>query len=322
MTSWTGTATLLSTHKDKWRGTLIMLGQPAEERVAGAVAMLHDGLLARFPRPDFIIAIHDDSGLPSGTVGYISGPAHANVDSVDVTIFGRGGHGAQPQNTVDPIVIAARTVLSLQTLVSRENSPLDPAVITVGSIHGGSKHNIIPDSVHLQITVRSYGEDVQKRLISGIERIAKAEAMAANAPREPEIKLSEPAHVMVNDPQLTARLVPVLKRASGDQNVIQIPPKMVSEDFSEYGSRRNSSHDVLCRCCRSGKIRCRKGFRNAATRASFWDLRSRHETDHRDCYRHRNRRRPRTSREALARRLARRYEPHRVLVVIAVNRRS
>ena len=166
MASWVGTARLMAANRQRWNGTLILIGQPAEEIGAGASAMLKDGLFTRFPKPDFALAIHDDAGLPAGQVGYTSGYTMASSDSVDITIFGRGGHGAQPQNTVDPIVIAARTVLALQTIVSRETNPLDPAVITVGTIHGGTKNNIIPDEVKLELTVRSYKPEVRKRLLA------------------------------------------------------------------------------------------------------------------------------------------------------------
>jgi len=171
MTSWTGAATLLARTKDRWRGTVVMIAQPAEETVKGAKAMLADGLFSRFPKPDFAIAIHDKADLPAGKVTFVPGYMFANVDSVDVTLFGRGGHGGKPETTVDPIVMAARTVLALQQLVSREKDPLEPAVVTVGSIHGGFKHNIIPDQVHLQLTVRSYSPEVRKQLLDGVVRL-------------------------------------------------------------------------------------------------------------------------------------------------------
>jgi len=235
MASWAGAAALLARGKDRWRGTLVMVGQPAEETVAGAKAMLADRFFERFPKPDFSVAIHDSSDLPAGRVAWIPGYALANVDSVDVTIFGRGGHGAKPETTVDPVVIAARTVLSLQTLVSREKDPLEPAVVTVGSIHGGNKHNIIPDEVHLQITVRSYTPQVRKQLLDGIARIAKAEAAAAAAPREPEIRTGEGANATFNDPAVTRRLGAMLARELGQDNVLEGKPEMVAEDFGEFG---------------------------------------------------------------------------------------
>ncbi len=235
MSAWTGTATLLSQSRAQWRGTLVFIGQPAEETAGGAGAMLKDGLFTRFPRPDYVIAVHDDSDLPAGTVGITPGFAYANVDSVDITIYGKGGHGAMPQKTVDPIVIAARTVLSLQTIVSRELNPTDPAVITVGSIHGGTKHNIIPEQVHLQLTVRSYREEVRKHLLAAIERITRAEAEAAGAPKLPLVEFSEPTYAVYNDPQLTERAAAVLRRRFGDAKVVRVEPRMIGEDFSEYG---------------------------------------------------------------------------------------
>jgi hippurate hydrolase len=235
MTSWIGAATLLSRAKDRWRGTLVMVGQPAEEKGGGARRMLEDGLFTRFPKPDFAFAIHDSAEAPSGKVEFISGYAFANVDSVDITIYGKGGHGAYPHTTVDPIVIAARTVLALQTIVGRENNPLDPGVVTVGSIHGGTKHNIIPDEVKLQLTVRSYKDDVRKRMLASIERIAKAESAAAGAPKPPQVTVGEGTHATYNDPALTKRVADALSRGLGPANVSAAEPVMGGEDFSEYG---------------------------------------------------------------------------------------
>jgi hippurate hydrolase len=235
MTSWIGAAALLSRAKDRWRGTLMMVGQPAEEKGGGAAKMLADGLFAKFPKPDFAFAIHDSAQAPAGTIQFISGYALANVDSVDVTIYGKGGHGAYPHTTIDPIVIAARTVLALQTVVGRENNPLDPAVVTVGAIHGGTKHNIIPDEVKLQLTVRSYKDDVRKRLLASIERIAKAEAAAAGAPKPPDVAVSEGTPATYNDPAVTKRVADALARGLGSANVSEAQPVMGGEDFSEYG---------------------------------------------------------------------------------------
>ncbi|QRK07884.1 amidohydrolase [Archangium violaceum] len=235
MTSWLGTATLLARSKDRWRGTLMMVGQPAEERGSGARRMLEDGLYKRFPKPDFAVAIHNSATAASGTVEYVSGYALANVDSVDITLYGKGGHGAYPHTTVDPIVLAARTILSLQTLVSREKSPLEPAVVTVGSIHGGTKHNIIPDEVKLQLTVRSYKPEVRKQLLSAIERVVNAEAMAANAPRKPDVAVTEGTPATYNDPELTKRLIGAVTRVLGAENIREAQPVMGGEDFSEYG---------------------------------------------------------------------------------------
>ncbi|MGH9440890.1 MAG: amidohydrolase [Thermoanaerobaculia bacterium] len=235
MTCWVGTAEAMAESRAQWRGTLVFIAQPAEERGMGARAMLADGLFSRFPKPDFVLALHDTPTLATGTVGYTAGPAFSSADSVDLTIYGKGGHGAHPEATVDPIVIAARTVLALQTLVSRENDPLDPAIVTVGSFHGGSKHNIIPDEVKLQITVRAFREAVRKRLLSGIERIAKAEAAASAAPRSPEMKIVDVSSaVTVNNPALTGRVAAALRRRFGESRVIEMPRDTVSEDFSEY----------------------------------------------------------------------------------------
>src|SRR4051812_41817114 len=235
MAGWTGAAALLAKAKPTWRGTVVMIGQPAEETVAGARAMIADGLFKRFPKPDFSIAVHDSSDKLAGKVYYVPEYGMAGVDSVDVTIHGRGGHGAKPNTTIDPIVIAARTVLAWQTLVSREKDPLEPAVVTVGSIHAGTKHNLIPDEVKLQLTVRSFKPEVRKLLLDGIQRIAKAEAAAAGAPKEPEFKFSEAQASTYNDPAVTQRLAGVLKRALGADNVLEARPEMVAEDFGEFG---------------------------------------------------------------------------------------
>ena len=235
MTALVGTAAEMARRKADWHGTLVFIGQPAEERIRGARAMLKDGLFTRFPKPDFVVALHDSPNLPAGQVGVTAGYALASSDSVDLTIYGKGGHGASPQTTVDPIVIAARTVLALQTIVAREKDPQDPAVVTVGSIHGGNKHNIIPDEVKLQITVRAYKKEVREHILAAIERIAKAEAVAAGAPKEPAFAVVESCPATYNDPKLTARIAAALRRTFGDGNVVDLPPQMASEDFSEYG---------------------------------------------------------------------------------------
>jgi len=235
MAAWVGTATLLSRAKDRWRGTLMMIGQPDEEKGSGARRMLEEGLFKKFRKPDYAIAIHDSAELPAGTIGVTPGYAFANVDSIDITIYGRGGHGANPFKTIDPIVIAARTVVALQTIVSREINPQDPAVVTVGSIHGGTKHNIIPDEVKLQLTVRSYSEEVRKHLLDAIARIAKAEAAAAGATTEPLVKVSAGGPAVYNDPALSRRLLETFQRVFGPANATEVRPVMVSEDFAEYG---------------------------------------------------------------------------------------
>jgi hippurate hydrolase len=236
MTSFLGTAKLLSELKDKWKGTLVMLGQPAEETGDGANAMLRDELYTRFPKPDFAIALHDKPELETGKVGYTPGYAMASATSIDIKIRGVGGHGSAPENTKDPIVTAAQVVMALQTIVSRENSPLDPAVVTVGSIHGGTRYNIIPDEVNLQLTVRTYKPEVRQRILSSIERIVKGVALTMNIPddRAPEVKVSEGTSSTYNDPQLLERLAIAFKQALGDDNVVKVPPIMASEDFGYF----------------------------------------------------------------------------------------
>jgi amidohydrolase len=236
MSAWAGTARLMAEHRDRWRGTLVMVGQPAEEGLGGAKAMLRDGLFTRFPRPDFALSLHDDDTMPSGTIGYHAGLFRAISDAVTITVYGRGGHGAMPHNTVDPVVLAARIVMALQTVVSRENNPVDPVVLTIGSIHGGTAGNIIPDEVRLQLSVRTYSTEVRTRTLDAIRRVAKGEAISAGAPREPKVDAPAAASPPVyNDPKVTARLASALKRELGDKNVIEMPMKMTSEDFAEYG---------------------------------------------------------------------------------------
>lgn len=237
MSAWAGTARWMAEHKDRWHGTLLLVGQPAEESGSGgAAAMLKDGLFTRFPRPNFALSLHDDDTMPAGTIGYHPGPFRSMSDGVTIVVHGRGGHAAMPMNTVDPIVLASRIVLALQTIVSRENNPTDPVVITVGSIHGGTTGNVIPDEVRLQLSVRTYTPEVRRKTLAAIRRIAKGEAMAAGAPREPEIisRGDEPAEsVVYNDPALVARLASALKAGLGDK-VVPMPAKMTSEDFGQY----------------------------------------------------------------------------------------
>jgi len=236
MTSFLGTAKMLSELKSRWSGTLVMLGQPAEETGDGANAMLRDNLYANFPKPDFAIALHDKPELETGKVGYTPGYAMASATSIDIKIRGVGGHGSAPETTKDPIVVAAQVVMALQTIVSRENSPLDPAVVTVGSIHGGTRYNIIPDEVNLQLTVRTYKEEVRKRVLASIERIVKGVAATAGIPedRAPVVKVSEGTSSTYNDPKFIVRLVGAFKQALGDENVVQMPPMMASEDFGYF----------------------------------------------------------------------------------------
>jgi hippurate hydrolase len=235
ITNMIGTAKMLSELKNQWQGTLVILGQPAEEVVDGARSVLRDGLYERFPKPDYVIALHDSADLEAGKVGYTPGYAMASATSVDIKIRGLGGHGARPEATKDPIVVAAQVILALQTIVSREDSPLDPVVVTVGSIHGGTKHNIIPDEVDLQLTVRAYKEEVRKRVLASIERITKGIAMAAGIPedRAPIVKFSDSQFTtaLYNDPQLTERLATTFAKALGQDNVVKLEPVMMSEDF-------------------------------------------------------------------------------------------
>jgi len=237
MSAWVGTARIMAEHKDRWRGTLMLVGQPAEETLGGAVAMLEDGLFKRFPRPDFALSIHDDDTMPAGTIGYHAGLFRAMSDRVEITVYGRGGHAAMPHNTIDPVVLASRIVLSLQTIVSRETNPADPVVITVGSIHGGTQGNIIPDEVKLELSVRTLTPQVRTRTLAAIRRIAKGEADAAGAPREPLVTAPAVAPPpVVNDPALISRLAAALKTSLGNEHVVEMPTKMTSEDFAYYGA--------------------------------------------------------------------------------------
>ncbi len=236
MAAWMGTARLMAEHRDRWHGTLVMIGQPAEEILGGATAMLKDGLFTRFPRPDFALSLHDDDSMPAGTIGYHAGYFRAMSDPVTILVHGRGGHAAAPHKTVDPIVLAARIVLGLQTVVSRENNPIDPVVVTVGSINGGIAGNVIPDEVKLQLSVRTYTPEVRQRTLDAIRRVARGEAIAAGAEREPDVEVPEKINAAVyNDPQVTMRLVAALKKGLGEQSVVEMPAKMTSEDFAEYG---------------------------------------------------------------------------------------
>jgi amidohydrolase len=234
MTNMIGVARYLASHRDQWKGTVIFLLQPAEELGGGAKLMLDAGLFDRFPRPDFAVALHVASDLATGKCSYLPGYAMANVDSIDILIKGRGGHGSAPDTTIDPIVIAARLIMDLQTIVSREIKPSQPAVVTVGSIHAGTKHNIIPNDCRLQITIRSYSAEVREKLQAAIRRKALAAAASAGA-AEPVIEISEGTPSVYNDPPLTARVAESLKQALGDANVVNDEPSMGGEDFSRYG---------------------------------------------------------------------------------------
>jgi amidohydrolase len=239
MTIFTGAARILASMKAQWSGTLVFIGQPAEEVGAGARNMLAAGLYSKFPRPDYVLGVHDSATLPAGNIGLVEGPSWANVDAMDITVRGRGGHGAYPQTTIDPVVLAARIVMALQTVVSRETRPLDPAVVTVGSIHGGTKHNIIPNEVKLQLTLRSYTEPVRAHTIATIRRICRGEAIAAGVPDDlmPVITVSEDQFtpVTINDPALTRRIRGAITAWIGADNIKSIDPEMGGEDFGRFG---------------------------------------------------------------------------------------
>jgi len=234
MTSWVGTARNLIAAKDDWSGTLIMIAQPAEELGNGAQAMIADGLFERFPQPDYNLALHVSASVPSGKVAYSSGFALANVDSIDITVRGVGGHGAYPHTTKDPVIVGASIVTAIQTLVSRNVNPQTPAVVTVGSFQAGAKHNIISDEAKLLLTVRSYDDETRAMLIDGIERIAKAQALAFGAP-EPEIFV-EPDYTpsTYNDPALSAKAAAAIGAVIGADNIAEVDPVMGGEDFSQY----------------------------------------------------------------------------------------
>jgi amidohydrolase len=228
------TAAVMAHSRDSWRGTLMLIGQPAEETITGAKAMIGDGLFTRFPRPDEVLALHVGNGQPAGQVGVVTGIYDSNADSLRITIFGKGGHGSAPHTAVDPIVIAARTILALQTIVAREVKPGEFAVVTVGYINAGTKNNIIPDQAEMGLTVRTYKVDVRKQVLAAITRIANAEAEAAGAPRPPSIERYETTDAVYNDPALTQRLRAVLESALGKDKVLTEDPITASEDFSAF----------------------------------------------------------------------------------------
>jgi amidohydrolase len=233
-----GVARVLAKLKDQWHGTIVFVGQPAEETGNGARALLQGGLYEKFGKPDFALGFHDKADMQTGHIGVTEGYTYANVDSVDVTVRGVGGHGAYPHKTKDPIVLAAEMINAWQTIASRENNPLDPIVVTVGSIHGGTKHNIIPDEVKMQLTVRTYKADTRERVLAAIDQIAKGCAMAAGIPpdRAPIVSLAKDQFTPAtyNNPELTKRLLAVWKKTLGNENVEIVDATMGGEDFSEY----------------------------------------------------------------------------------------
>ena len=229
-----GTAEIMATAKNTWHGTLMLIGQPAEETISGAKAMIGDGLFTRFPKPDVAVALHVGNELPAGMVSITPGVYNTNSDSVRITIYGKGGHGSAPHTTVDPIVIAARTILALQTIVSREVKPGEMAVVTVGYIQAGTKNNIIPDQAEMGLTVRTFKQDVRKQIIAAITRIAKAEAAAAGAAKEPLVERYEGTDLVYNNPALAERLRAPLEAALGKDKVVTGEPITPSEDFSYF----------------------------------------------------------------------------------------
>jgi amidohydrolase len=238
MTVFLGVAHVLAGLKENWHGTVVMVAQPAEEKVQGARAMLADGLFRRFPKPDYCVALHCASDMPAGSVGVTEGYALANVDSVDIVVRGVSGHGAWPHKTKDPVVLAAQMILAFQTIVSRETDPTQPAVVTVGSIHGGSKHNIISDEVKLQLTLRSYSDEVRQHTIEAIKRITRglAEAAGLSEDRYPVVTIAdESSPATYNNPELARRITSVFKSWFGEARTISTKPIMGAEDFGLYG---------------------------------------------------------------------------------------
>ncbi len=234
MASLFGTAEIMARTKNTWHGTLILIGQPAEETIGGAKGMIRAGLFERFPKPDVITALHVGNEEPAGTVAITPGIYNTNSDSIRITIYGKGGHGAAPHTTVDPIVIAARTIVALQTISSREVKPGDLAIVTVGYIRAGTKNNIIPDQAEMGLTVRTYKQDVRKQVLAAIARITKAEAEAAAAPREPQVERYEGTDAVYNEAALAERLRVPLEATLGKQNVVTAGPITPSEDFSYF----------------------------------------------------------------------------------------
>ncbi len=231
-----GTAQILASLKDKWAGTVVLVAQPAEELGKGARMMLDAGLLSKFPKPAVCISLHVAHDIPAGSVGFTSGWNNANVDSVDIRIYGKGGHGAYPHLSVDPIVAAAQLIVALQTIVSRRNDPIESAVVTVGSIHAGTKHNIIPETADLQLTVRSYKDEVRKKTLDSIRQMATDICKAMGCPRPPDVKVHDDEFTPAgyNDPELTAGAVEIFKAAFGADKVLQKPPSMGGEDFGQF----------------------------------------------------------------------------------------
>jgi hippurate hydrolase len=249
VTTLIGTARALAMSKSKWHGTLMLIGQPSEEMIDGSRAMLADHLYERFGKPDLAVALHDTNTQPAGTVAIVSGPAMASSTSIDVVLRGIGGHGAQPQEGKDPIVMAGQFIVQLQTIVSRQESPLDPAVVTIGDIHGGTKRNIIPNEVKLEITARAFSEHGRQVIVDGVRRTAQGVAVSAGVPDNlaPIVTVldAESAPETYNDPKLTARVKSALAGALGTQNVVDDQPIMASEDFGNLGLENQAIPTVI-----------------------------------------------------------------------------
>jgi len=238
MTTWLGTLQALVTLKQQWHGTIVAIAQPAEEVSGGSNAMIKDGLFRKFPKPDYALAYHVSAELPAGTIGYYPGAIFAGVNSINIKVFGQGGHGAMPHTTIDPIVLASRLVLDIQTIVSREINPVHPAVVTVGSIHGGTKHNIIPDEVDLQLTVRFFSDETYQKILSSLQRISKGLAISAGLPEDkwPQVKASNQfTPPVLNNAELVQKVSTSMKQILGNENVLQVEPLTVGEDFGKYG---------------------------------------------------------------------------------------
>jgi len=249
MTSFIGTARTLVAVRDRWSGTVVFVAQPAEEIVAGARAMLDDGLYTRFPKPDFALAFHDDAMLPAGTVGYREGPLMSGASSLDIVVRGVSGHGSAPQTAKDPVLLASQIVVALQAIVSREVAPGTRAVVTVGTIHGGLKRNIIPDEVKLELTLRAFDPAVMARLVASVRRITDGTARAFGVPedRMPVVTVEESVGVTANDPALTRRLAKVFTEWMGADRVSKVEPVNAAEDFSLFGQTAERVPSVLWR---------------------------------------------------------------------------
>ena len=238
MSVWLGTLNTLVALKSYWKGTIVAVAQPAEEISGGSSEMIRDSLFQKFPKPDLALCYHVSAELPAGTIGYLPGPIFAGVNSAEITVYGKGGHGALPHTTIDPIVLSARIILDIQTIVSREINPVKPAVVTVGAIHGGTRSNIIPDEVKMLLTLRFFDEAVFEQIREAIIRITKGDAVSAGLPEDkmPLVVFSnQNTPPVVNDKELVLKAVQYMREILGNENVIQVDPAMVGEDFGKYG---------------------------------------------------------------------------------------